>query len=66
MANANQSLIEKQITTLNEYLKTTNASPSSVKVLDNIGDYSHILKFPQLNDFNVTLTLQVHGIKFLF
>ena len=44
---------------VNLYLQSINANPNKVKVLENVGEFSYIIKFPQFNDFGVTITLQV-------
>jgi hypothetical protein len=56
--------IKTEITVLEDHLKQSNFNVSSVKVLENVGECDWIIKFPQFNDFNVTITLQVPSNNF--
>ena len=50
-----------EITVLNDYLKQSSVNIKSVRVIQDAGEFEYIIKFPQFNDFETTITIQVPG-----
>ena len=55
--NESREHILKNIKNLKTYLK--DLSLPSTKVLENVGDSSYVLKFPQFEDYELKLTIQI-------
>jgi hypothetical protein len=52
--------VRAEINILNEYLNQEKKfNVKSVKVIENSGDFDFIIKFPQFNDYDSTVTIQV-------
>ena len=56
------STVKAQITILNEFLnKEKKFNVKSVRVIENTGEFEYIIKFPQFNEYDSTVTIQVPG-----
>lgn len=53
--------IKKEINYLNAYLQANKFNVNSIRIMENSGEFAFIIKFPQFNEFDTTLTLQVPG-----
>lgn len=52
--------LEKNIDSLKSYVRVLNPVESAViKVLENVGDNSYVIKFPVFNDYDLNVTIQV-------
>ena len=58
--------IKRQLEELKNHIKTNYQDSQPIKILENIGDYSFVIKFNQLLQFNITLTIQIPGKSILF
>ena len=52
--------VRTEINILNNYLNQEKKfTVKSVRVIENSGDFDYIIKFPQFNDYEATVTIQV-------
>lgn len=68
MANSEaRGLFKKQIDNLKAHVKVYKAdSSSSIRVLENVGEFAFVVKFDIFNDYDLNLTLQICSKKGLF
>ena len=66
MASSNEQIVKIK-TDLDE-LKThvQSETSKSLKILENVGEYSYVVKFTQFNEYDLNLTLQIPGKYFEF
>ena len=66
MASSNEHIVK--IKSDLDDLKTHVQSESSrnLKILENIGDNSFVIKFTQFNEYDLNLTLQIPGKKTIY
>ena len=53
--------VKKDLEELKTYLKKNRQDLVPVKVLENIGEHSFIIKFNQFNEYDLNVTLQIQG-----
>ncbi len=51
--------IRTQLAELANHIQKTDQNLPPVKILENIGDYSFVIKLNQFQKFNINLTIQV-------
>ncbi len=51
--------IRTQLAELANHIQKTDQNLQPIKILENIGDYSYVIKLNQFQKFNINLTIQV-------